>query len=256
MSVAMSAPSCCDTPLVAGSGELGLLFLFVTGLTLSAGHCVGMCGPIVGAVFGARCGGCSAGTSFRAMAAYHAGRILAYGAIGLLLGLLGAAVRAVATPTTFQASLALAAGAVTLVIGLSTLGVLPFSPTAPTHGPGARLFRILHRTARSRTVGRDLGLGIANGFLPCGPVMAVAAAAAATLSPLHAVAAMAAFGLGTVPVLVALPFGLGKLSAGARTHLHRVGGVLVVGIGVQLTLRGLGSLGYLPHLEVGRVVLW
>jgi len=251
-------PTCCASPvLTGGPEELGALVLFVTGLTLSAGHCVGMCGPIVGAVFGSRCGGaCSASSSVRAMATYHAGRILSYAVIGLLLGAIGALVRSVIAPVTFQATLALVAAAVTVVIGLATLGLLPFSSTGSAAGPGARIFRTLHRAARSRTVGRDLGLGVANGFLPCGPVMAVAAAAAATLDPVPAMGAMVAFGLGTVPVLMALPWGIGRLGTRTRIGLHRVGGVLVVGIGLQLAFRGLGTLGVLPHLELGPVVLW
>lgn len=253
----MTTPSCCATPILAGGPEgLGFLVLFVTGLTLSAGHCVGMCGPIVGAVFGSRCGGCATSTTARAMATYHAGRLLSYAMIGLLLGAIGALVRSVIAPVTFQATLALVAAAVTVVIGLATLGLLPFSSTGSAAGPGARVFRFLHRIARSRTAGRDLGLGVANGFLPCGPVMAVAAAAAASLEPVHAMGAMVAFGLGTVPVMMALPWGIGRLGTRARVGLHRVGGILVIGIGLQLAFRGLGTLGLLPHLELGPVVLW
>ena len=60
---------------------------FVAGLVTSL-HCVGMCGPLVCALVpggaGAH-GGLSTGGAL-----YHAGRMVSYGSIGALVGLLGA----------------------------------------------------------------------------------------------------------------------------------------------------------------------
>jgi sulfite exporter TauE/SafE len=47
-------------------------------------------------------------------------------------------------------------------------------------------------------------LGVALGFLPCGFLYAALAAAAASADPLHGAVAMLAFGLGTVPALIAV----------------------------------------------------
>ncbi len=67
---------------------------FVGGL-LSAGHCFGMCGGIVGAfsIGGAgAANGAVRSTRSRlpGLLAYNAGRILTYGALGALAGALGA----------------------------------------------------------------------------------------------------------------------------------------------------------------------
>ena len=47
-----------------------------------------------------------------------------------------------------------------------------------------------------------------------------------------------------------------RISAAARMRFFRVGAVLVVLVGFQLGLRGLGALGVVEHLEVGGVVVW
>ena len=62
--------------------DSGFLALFLVGL-LGGGHCVGMCGGIVGAL---SMGG---GGRFSLHLAYNAGRIASYGAAGALAGLLG-----------------------------------------------------------------------------------------------------------------------------------------------------------------------
>ena len=41
--------SCCHPLAAEGAPSLDLLLIFVTGLTISLGHCIGMCGPIQGA---------------------------------------------------------------------------------------------------------------------------------------------------------------------------------------------------------------
>ena len=40
---------CCQHAASAGIGTMSLALLFTTGLLMSVGHCIGMCGPIVGA---------------------------------------------------------------------------------------------------------------------------------------------------------------------------------------------------------------
>ena len=66
-------------------------------------------------------------------------------------------------------------------------------------------------------------LGVANGFLPCGPVYTVALTAAATGSAAKGALAMLFFGLGTVPVLLALGLGAARLSLNIVTYLAGLG---------------------------------
>jgi sulfite exporter TauE/SafE len=67
---------------------------------------------------------------------------------------------------------------------------------------------------------------------------------------------MLAFGAGTIPVLVALGFGLGKFSQSKRAVFQNVGAILILIMATQLILRGLAALQYIPHLRFGEVVIW
>ena len=97
-------------------------------------------------------------------------------------------------------------------------------------------------------------LGMLNGLLPCGLVYVALAGAAAATTAWEGIGSMAAFGLGTSPMLVAISLSGKMLPLGLRNKLHRaipVGVCLLAGL---LILRGL-SLGipYLsPDLTSGR----
>ena len=103
---------------------------------------------------------------------------------------------------------------------------------------------------------RQLGLGVANGFLPCGPVLAVALSAAAAASVWVGMLLMLVYGLGTVPVLVVLGMASSRIGPRLRHRFNLVGAIFVLFLAIQLTLRGLSTLGVLPHLRFGDFVIW
>ncbi len=256
-------PDCCAH--AAGVPPTQLALLAGTGLAMGLGHCLGMCGPIVGAFsVRQRARGASSGRLAFALLLYHAGRIAAYAAIGLAFGLLGSAVAGQDRP--FQGWLSILAGVLMLLLGLGLFGLLPTqrwvesgataNGSAGAGGPGAWVSRAISTLLNARGPGRQLALGFANGFLPCGPVAAVGLSAAAAGSPGHGALAMLAFGLGTIPALFVLGLGTGSLPASTRTRLFRLGAGLVLVIGGQLCLRGLHNLGLVGGFAIGPVVLW
>ncbi|HAA12046.1 MAG TPA: hypothetical protein DCE41_10250 [Cytophagales bacterium] len=90
-------------------------------------------------------------------------------------------------------------------------------------------------------------VGLLNGFLPCGLVYLALAGAMATYHPLEGAAYMAAFGLGTLPLMIGLTT-LGPLLTPALRARFRAAVPYVVGVmGVVLILRGL-DLG-IPYLS-------
>jgi sulfite exporter TauE/SafE len=103
---------------------------------------------------------------------------------------------------------------------------------------------------------RVLALGALNGLLPCGLVYSALLVAASTGGPLTGAAGMAVFGLGTLPALLIMGVGAGALSARVRQVFARVAGVLIMLVGVQLVLRGLAGWGVVPHVHLGRLMLW
>jgi len=210
-----------------------------------------MCGPLQSAVasgpkppFG----------RFSGHLLFHGGRVLTYAAIGATFGLAGPIVRGAGGTQTAQGIVAIAAG---LVMFVFAAGVrLPGHGGVFAGGFAHALVRRMEGMLGSSRASRRFLLGVANGLLPCGPVALVALAAASAHGPLEGGVALFLFGLGTIPVLLALAFGAARFGPGARYALSRVGFVFVLLLASQLLLRGGAALGFVPHLEVGSFVLW
>ncbi|MCA8923208.1 MAG: sulfite exporter TauE/SafE family protein, partial [Planctomycetes bacterium] len=77
-------------------------------------------------------------------------------------------------------------------------------------------------------------LGLLTPLLPCGWLYVFAVVAAGTASPLRGAAVMAAFWLGTVPILFALALGLQAAAQRLRSAAPALGGLLLVGVGALL----------------------
>jgi sulfite exporter TauE/SafE len=189
-------------------------------------------------------------------ALYHGGRLTSYALLGLLFGLAGSVPALLSAAGRGQAVLSLAIGTLMALLALAWLGALPFA-FAPERIPALRGLgdRVRGLALRGGRRG-EFGLGVANGLLPCGPVALVALAAATSATPWRGAVSLLTFGLGTVPALVLVGVGVGVLPARARLLFHRVGAVLLVLMALQLVARGLAAFGVLPHLELGRWMLW
>lgn len=227
-----------------------LLPLFLLGF-LGTAHCLGMCGPLVLSLPGR-------GGRLATHLAYHAGRILTYGALAALAAGLGAGVdatdRALAVPggaagalaplTRVQVALSLASAALLLSLGLFRLGIVRepafLSGAGPQRLPGAR------RLARAALTGGGLpavwAFGLLMGLLPCGLSWAAFARALAAPDPLRGATLGVAFGLGTLPGLLLL----GTAAATAlRRHARLVdllSGMLLVGMALALGADALAAL--------------
>ncbi len=235
---------------------LDALMLLGTGLAISLGHCLGMCGPLVGTLAAAQQ---QRGLRFRgvltAQILHHAGRVTSYAVIGFALAVVGSTVRLAGLGRGFQGILSLVMGIVMILLGIGLMGWLP---TRRLLESGRFASLVVRGTLRSRNIDGAAAwflAGMANGFLPCGPVYAVAAGTMVS-SPLAGAAAMVLFGLGTVPALLLLALGTERLSPGSRRRFNRLAAVLVVLIGVQLACRGAAAMGWISHLRFGELVIW
>lgn len=243
---------CCAS--TAAPQDLAQLFAF--GALLSLGHCLAMCGPLISTVLCAERSAVGARPFAATLARYHAGRIASYALLGAGIGALGAALPGGPSTVTWQAVLAFLAAATLAWIGLGQLGWLP-----AVHVPfAARLSRTIARACGrgvlARRAPREFGMGVANGFLPCGPVYTVAVAALVAGSAARGAFALAAFGLGTVPVLVAFSFGWRWTGTRLRGGLKRAGALVALTMALQLGLRASAALEWLPHARFAEVVLW
>ena len=236
---------------------LNLLPVFLVGLAGSV-HCVGMCGGIVSAfslaparpafpVAVVTIAAPRAAESLLRVAAYNTGRIGSYALAGALAGGLAGGVRTLAGLSAWQSAAYWLANLVMVVLGLYLMGA--WSGLARIESVGQLLWNRL-RPLTGRILPLDspaklLALGALWGWIPCGMVYSVLFTAMLSGSASGGAAVMAAFGLGTLPMLLALGMAGGSL----RTQLQRppvrlAGGLLVLGFGVLGMVRAAGGL---PH---------
>lgn len=199
-------------------------------------HCVGMCGAIALALPHPGRGW----TSFiTGRLAYNIGRLVTYVLIGAVFGLLGQSLALAG----IQRWLSIGAG-VAILLGLivSTRATVP--PVVRAVGwLKARLGTLLQK----RSLSSLLLLGLLNGLLPCGLVYAAAAASLAAGTVLHGMEYMAAFGLGTIPLMLGVSLTGRTLLAPFRRHLQTLIPASLAVVAFLLILRGL-SLG-IPYLS-------
>lgn len=204
-------------------------------------HCVGMCGPIVLCL--PQVGNSKFGFVMSRLA-YNLGRIVTYAALGALCGLVGQLV----SLAGYQKTLSVAAG--TLIILAVLLPskfmqkVLPYNPAGVIVAKGRAWWASL---LRRKSIVSLFGIGLLNGFLPCGFLYLGLVAAATTGSAGSASLYMVMFGFGTVPALLITSIFVGLIGSGFRHRLLKLMPVAALAMGVILVLRGL-SLG-IPYLS-------
>jgi len=209
---------------------------FLLGLVGSL-HCAGMCGPLALAL--PRTGSNSL-TFGLGRGAYNLGRISAYSLLGLTFGFIGQTVALAG----FQRWASLTAGAAILIalipasrrgLGLPAIAMVGFLKSG---------FASL---LRQRTLPALYLLGLLNGFLPCGLVYVACAASVAVGSALSGVLYMVAFGLGTVPLMLAIGLMGGNLQLALRLRFQKLIPLCLALVGALLILRGM-SLG-IPYVS-------
>lgn len=211
---------------------LGSLFVgaLVTGL-LGSGHCVGMCGALVGAF--SLSGPKRAGPLFHVL--YNAGRVTTYGLLGYVVGWLGLAV---AYTGGFRGAgwyAMMGADVFVIAVGLGTAGAFSRLNVMRLEFPGpvrtlSAAVRLLRRLPGSLAA---LPLGLAMGLIPCGFLYAVLLNAALTAEPLSGALVMVGFGLGTAPSLLLFGTASHLLGARARGWMLRSAGVVVALMGAH-----------------------
>lgn len=207
--------------------DIGILIAaWLTGLAGGSGHCLGMCGGIVGAL-GVGQGAGAAGL-VRLLAA-HIGRIASYAVAGALIGFSGATVAGGLLGSSGFAFLRIGAAVLIFAIGLQLLLGRPL--LTRLEQAGARFWRILAPQLKKllppRNTLRALAVGALWGWLPCGLVYAELAVAGTSGSAIAGALVMGAFGLGTIVSLSAVGVLLTSLGI-ARLPRQAAGALLVL----------------------------
>lgn len=211
--------------------ELSLISALIVGL-LGGGHCVGMCGGIVSAV-SLSLPGQRPRVDF--LLAYNAGRIASYTLAGALAGAIGASSFFMQHVLPVEQLLYALASLMLVALGLYLAGF--WQGVLVLERLGGALWKRLQPVSRHflpmKTLPRALALGAVMGWLPCGLVYSVLVAALATGSAVHGALLMLAFGLGTLPTLMAMGVAAARLKDFLqRRWVRRGAGLLVMAFGL------------------------
>lgn len=209
----------------------GALLASVLGTSfLGSLHCVGMCGPLVGAYVE---GEEAEGGAWLPHVAYHLGRLLTLLLAGAAFGAIGKGLDGLGGLAGFQRGVAWVAGGAMVVWGLVALirgwhvdANLPGVSRLPI---GRALSALARRPGR---LGRAAGVGLLTPLLPCGWLALYAVTAAGTGEPAAGAAVMAAFWAGTVPALAGLGVALRTVLRSLRPRLPALGGAMLIALGV------------------------
>jgi len=178
-------------------------FPAAVGLLSGVSHCAAMCGPIH--IFLARNAGTAGSTGVSGAASsniwqYHIGRVLTYGMLGAVAGLLAWSIP--------LAQIAWAWVALYILMGLKLVGV-PLWPAAWGSRYGSWILTKLRPLGRNESGDRRpfrlALLGLAAGFLPCATTQAGFVWAIGTSDPATGGIGMLMLGAGTLPLFLAWP---------------------------------------------------
>ena len=216
----------------------------ITALTLGligSFHCIGMCGPIAIALplpkenWWYKISG---------VFLYNIGRVITYGILGALFGLLGKGIQLAG----FQRIVSILMGAI-MVISV----VFPFvfrnriSIDSLFGGYVSKFVMGFKKLFKMRSLSSLLIIGLLNGLLPCGLVYIAVAGAINTNDVTMGILYMVAFGLGTAPMLAVVTLAGNMISGQFRSKVNKIIPYVVVIVGILFILRGL-SLG-IPYVS-------
>ena len=218
---------------------MAALMLTVLGMSLLGSlHCAGMCGALVAFA----CGAPEPGRSRTGLhVLYHGGRLVMYCLIGALCGLAGAAFDIGGALVGVQRAATFTAGGVMILFGIVAL--LQHTNFRMPHfqlpGPINRWVMQAQRGAATlKPAPRAATIGLLSGLLPCGWLWFFALMATGTGNPLWGAAVMAAFWLGTVPVLLSVGVGTQWLARWLGKAVPVVTSVAIIIVGL-FTLTGM-----------------
>jgi sulfite exporter TauE/SafE len=212
--------------------ELSLTAAFLVGL-LGGGHCVGMCGGIVGAVSMTLPNN---QPKFPFLIGYNLGRISSYALAGVIAGAVGASSFFLDHILPIEKLLYALASIMLVLLGLYLADI--WRVLTKLERMGAMLWQHIQPYSQKllpvQSLPQSFLLGSLWGWLPCGLVYSVLVAAIATASPFEGGLLMLAFGLGTLPTLLAMGMTAVRLKAFLQNlWFRRLSGLIIAGFGVM-----------------------
>lgn len=210
-----------------------MLEVLLMGLGVGAAgsfHCVGMCGPLALAL--PVSSKTKAGRLFSILF-YNLGRTFTYFSMGMLLGFAGKRIAI----TGYQQTFSIAVGVLILTILLMGR-VFPAIPFVVKFQNRLKKTLAVFLSKKNNAINFFI-IGILNGLLPCGLVYMAIASALVIGNPVYSGLFMAAFGLGTIPLMGLLMLTKQHISFSLRARMKKIVPFFIMIVAVLMILRGL-----------------
>jgi len=213
---------------------------FMTGLVGSL-HCIGMCGPIAVALPLGEKSWLHRGLG---SLTYNFGRTVTYGVLGAIFGFLGQGIEMAG----LQRWATILIGVIMILsVSFPVLFREKIKIDQVLTGYASRLISRFRKLFSRSSISSLFVIGVLNGLLPCGLVYVAIAGAISSGDVLSGVLYMFLFGLGTIPVMFAIPLAGHIIGTSIRKRFRSVVSTFIVILGILFILRGL-SLG-IPYLS-------
>lgn len=213
-----------------------MIALFLTAFligSLGSVHCIGMCGPLALSLPVVHH---SLRSKFVATLLYNAGRVITYSFLGALFGTIGITFALFG----FQQWLSVFLGVLIIFFLVLPKQSKIFKQTNILTRAFNKLRSYLGKLFASKNYHSLFFIGLLNGLLPCGLVYMAIAGAVATASVVKSSVFMAAFGLGTLPMMWGVSFFGSFINLNIRQKIRSAYPYMMAIMACLLILRGLG----------------
>ena len=197
-------------------------------------HCIGMCGPIALALPSS--GSRNWSWLLGGRIVYNVGRAITYAGFGLVFGLLGQSL----SLAGFQQGASIFAGAMILILVLLPSRVSQkIYLLKPAVGFTNWLKQKFGKLLTKKSIFSTFAIGLLNGFLPCGLVYIATAGAIAAGGYLEGATYMFAFGIGTIPLMLAVSLAGNFISVAVRQRINKLIPAFMIVLACLFLLRGM-----------------
>ena len=168
---------------------------------------------------------------------YNLGRISSYTFLGALFGAFGALL---SFSSHINGYFYFVIGLLMVLMGLSMMGKFKFLTSLEVSiALNPWIKTLFSKLIHSKSFLSFYGLGLLNGFLPCGLVYFFLATAATSGSLINGALSMLLFGLATLPAMLGLGFIVGFLKGSSfREMMIKVASFIIVGYGLYMAFLG------------------
>lgn len=182
---------------------------------------------------------------------YHIGKLTTYGTLGLIFGLLGRSFYLAG----MQQQLSIIVGILMILVAVIPERIFAkYNFSKPVYRLITKVKSSLGQQFKNKSYKSLITIGLLNGFLPCGMVYVALFGAIAMQNVTLGIGYMLLFGLGTIPMMVAVVYASGLISFSFRGTIQKAIPLVAVIIGMLFIIRGLGL--DIPYLSPSNMSLF